>query len=109
MLDLFVLRGNEMGEIMPIKNEVMNDFDFKKVAKVMKSVGWKYGDSGSKFPTVDRLKDVASGLLDDILNDATVLSASTGGFKVYWESLDDDGSFKILKLDFILESGHAFK
>ena len=94
---------------MSIKKDIMNDFDFENVAMVMKFVGWKYNDN-KKSPTIQELKDVAGILIDDILKDNTIVSVGTGGFKTYWNYLDDDDrTIRALKLDFILESAHALE
>jgi hypothetical protein len=93
---------------MTAKENVLKNFDFEKVVKVMNFVGWRYWDTPGKEVTVDELKAVASGCIDSLLSKETVTSSGTGGFVAKWEYEDDEGTEKFLKLEFVLTTAYEF-
>lgn len=89
------------------KEVIINDFDFEKVEKVMKSLNWKWIDGGvpGNFeyqPKISDLKEVASMCLDKVINsNESEDSYSFGGF----EALKVDG---MLELRFLLDVSNPF-
>ena len=75
--------------------EILRQFDFKKVHKVMTVLDWTWGDH-ERVPTVGELRDCARELLTCCLKQGKGFSC-TGGF---WAILDEDGE---LTLQFVLE------
>jgi phage pi2 protein 07 len=78
--------------------DVMDEFDFDKVHKVMKYVGWEWGDCDG-VPSTYSLIKVAEELLKDAYTKNTTVAQ--GGFIAKMEN----GS---LELSFILESMTTF-
>ena len=60
-----------------LKNEILDNFNFKKIAKAMKAVGWVYAPI-SKVPDADYLKEFADELLDSVYENKF---AECGGFR----------------------------
>jgi hypothetical protein len=65
--------------------DALTKFDFEKVQKTMKSLGWKW--YGSKFPpSVDEMKETCNELFEisirDHLKDNKDISWRTGGFQL---------------------------
>ena len=93
---------------MTAKENLLKEFDFEKVAKVMGLLGWKYYDTVGDKVTVDELKTFASNYIDRFLEeDHRVDSISSGGFVVSWEWITEER--KVPKLEFILETGYGFE
>lgn len=74
---------------------IIDNFDFKKVSKVMHFLDWTWFDS-NKPPTIDRLKEIAKKLLNDAYYSENGYVISTGGFKA--TKLED-----FLKLEFVIK------
>jgi hypothetical protein len=89
------------------KDIILNDFDFEKVEKVMKTLDWKWIDGGvpGNFeyqPKISDLKHIASTCLDNVINSIDDEdSCSIGGF----EALKTDG---MLELRFVLDVSNPF-
>lgn len=81
--------------------EIMTEFDFEKVHKVMKFLNWKWSEVG--VPSINMLKMTAKQLLSEVAlshNDDTW--TETGGFRV-------EKRFNKLTLSFVLESWSVIK
>ncbi len=68
---------------------IMDNFDFAKVCRVMQYLDWRWGDG--LVPTVERLQQVALGLLTDVrsqLEHHSNYQECTGGLLAigYWSS-----------------------
>ena len=59
-------------------DHIIQEFDFKRVYKMMKAVNWKYSNPAG-VPSIDRIKGVARSMLETCVRDNN-LFASTGGF-----------------------------
>ena len=77
-------------------NDIMNDFDFVKAHKVMKTLNWEWRDEG--VPNLYSIMKTAEGLLIEAFDAKGTFA--TGGFTA---SMDDD----VLTLSFNLEYGEA--
>lgn len=64
--------------------EITEQFDFEKVRNYMAFVGWKYWDSPDT-PTIENLKETASGLLERVKQDE-IAWTMTGGFRASIDS-----------------------
>lgn len=87
--------------------QVLENFDFDKVHKVMEVLDWKWvgGDTQDGVPSVYRLIKKAEGLLKDCVNEiehrnTNTFVLSTGGFKATCVKYDD-GEI-VLELEFVL-------
>jgi len=81
--------------------QIMENFDFEKVHKVMVALGWEWylGRGGSGIPSVKSLKERAGELLsnvDDLICEGDTITSSSGGFEAKYA----DGC---LSLSFIVE------
>src|ERR1700761_5530858 len=72
-----------------LKAEILENFDFSKVRKVMKTLDWKWERNGIKaVPKKKELRQQATALMDrliyDLSQDLTLSekSVATGGFRV---------------------------
>ena len=77
--------------------DIMNDFDFVKVHKVMKALNWEWQDDG--VPNLYNIMKTAEGLLIEAFDGKGTFA--TGGFVA---SMNDD----VLSLSFNLEEGEAY-
>ena len=99
-------------------DEVMDNFDFHKVCKVMKFLNWRWATAEEGIPEIWELKREARRLLNECLYEIIkhgedTWSISTGGFSVhatnYKEAEVDDDEFHLgLKLSFELEDWDAY-
>jgi hypothetical protein len=86
--------------------EIMENFDFKRVHKVMSALDWTYYDSAG-IPSPDRIKEKAAELLTNIAEvktDQYGFYSTVAGFQVYSNSVG-----KIIKLSFIVAEWEASK
>lgn len=76
---------------------IINNFDFARVRLVMYNLGWTWFDDSINTPSIERLKDAARELLEDVYDTdiEEFTSTSSGGFKA--TKLDD-----FLSLEFII-------
>lgn len=100
-------------------DDVMDNFNFHKVHKVMKFLNWTWGFSANGVPEIYELKETARRLLNECLYDLIqhgedTWNISTGGFCVratnYKDAeVEDDDSFRLsLKLSFELEDWDVY-
>lgn len=61
-------------------DNILNDFDFKKVLKVMRFLDWKWR---GKTPTLSQLRREAERCLYTTLNTENCMWCGTGGFMAY--------------------------
>lgn len=92
-------------------NDVMDNFDFGKVAHTMKALDWKWALPGGEYEVPDEftLRKQARELLTETIEsskndyDGSGVTISTGGFEVYYK--EDD---KYLELKFVLTSWNSY-
>lgn len=87
------------------KQKILDEFDFHKVRKAMKAVGWKWGVTRKgchklDLPTIDELKEQAIRLLQEVMTRDTTISC--GGFEA---SKNDN----LLSLKFCIDSKRIYK
>ena len=67
------------------KSEIMRDFNFAKVQRVMKFLDWKWARAKSKecVPSIQELKETAEFLMEQVIEKDSMKYhyVSTGGFK----------------------------
>ena len=84
-------------------DEIMDNFDFEKVAKVMETLNWTWLGADTS-PTVEELQNMAGNLLWDVCNaDYDVVSA--GGFEASKDFSDPDDPYVALR--FVVEEWDA--
>ena len=76
-------------------DEIMDNFDFRKVAEVMEHLGWGWCGSGYEVPTESEIRSTARRLLQDVSRKLPS-NVSTGGFRA--QSYEDGN----LTLEFVL-------
>lgn len=99
--------------------QILFDFDFKKVHKVMDFLGWKWAMSGAdenmefRIPTEEELKEKAYKLLKDAVENES--SVSCGGFEVILDKHNfltydyDGGNYHCnIGLKFVIEHSNDF-
>lgn len=96
----------QMEEKERIIAEVMDNFDFDRVEKVMQFLGWSWFDDGGRFevPSISVLKWRAEGMLDDVMEHygtGEYCSVKCGGFVA---TLTVKGE---LSLEFVLNESEA--
>jgi hypothetical protein len=79
-------------------DEIMDWFDFEKVAKAMEALDWSWASSCEKTPTPPELRVRARGLLKEAV--AKKGRRATGGFWAAYEEAEDGVG---LSLSFRLE------
>ena len=101
----FALTETERNKI----NDIMKDFDFKRVHDVMSYLDWKWAGCGSEkcgVPSVEKIKEEARRLLVDAAYEKT--NIATGGLRAVYErdgAHDDD---PYIGLEFIVEECEGF-
>jgi len=88
-------------------DEIMENFDFKKVHNVMEFLDWKWASSttADAVPSIDEIKDEAARLLWDVVNDPENEVIATGGLRVTKDFSDYRHPF--ISLEFVLEEWDA--
>lgn len=81
--------------------DVLKNFDFEKVQKIMTSLDWKWCGTLHGVPTVDEIKALAHRLLVDAIYENTTIA--TGGLRATYESKKDEDDVSFLSLEFIVE------
>ena len=79
--------------------EIMDNFNFNKVHRVMVSLGWVYAMEG--VPTLESIKKTALGHLKHVKNTEDCISIESGGFRA---SIKEGEGQKYLILQFIVAS-----
>ena len=91
-------------------DDIMENFDFERVHKVMDVIGWRWVFALNGIPSVEELKKTAKTLLVSACKEKTTVS--TGGFKAIYEESskwdDDDDKDPYVGLEFILEEWEGF-
>lgn len=86
-------------------NEIMDEFDFAKVAKYMKQSNWKwaFGESSmhSLTPSEIELRNYAKAIMEKVAKESIVSYGSRGFLVKFSENKDDH--WVNIKLMFILE------
>ena len=90
--------------------EILENFDFDIVKKVMEAVDWTYFDS-EEVPTTYRLIKTARERLEDAYNMAIErkkdCNSSCGGFKVFAGYVEEKETVTYLELNFVVTSWEA--
>jgi len=92
-----------MKKLIEQRDIILNDFDFKKVKKVMTSLDWVWVDENQMkyHPTIDDLRKVAGFCLDNVIKSKDEEGIyCAGGF----EALKING---VLELRFIVEMNNS--
>jgi len=79
-------------------DNIMDNFKFEQVRKVMEPLDWEWAGTEEGVPTIPELRREARRLLKMSFEEKT--NVSTGGFHVMYES-NDDGEF--IQLMFAVE------
>lgn len=91
-------------------DNIMHEFDFYKVHKVMELLQWVWitcGENGkAAVPTVGHMKAEAKRLLIEAAYEKT--NIATGGFKAVYETTGPDDDDPYIGLEFIVEDGEGF-
>ena len=98
VLEMPSIENEDISEAKPIKgdiidfnlrdkmvNNIMADFNFEKVQKVMKFLGWKYYDSSCP-PTIKELRETALECLNAVKYETEYKIYATGGFCARFET-----------------------
>ena len=85
---------------MKIQN-IMENFDFKKVHNVMGQLDWTWASTKYGVPTIDEMKCEAKRLLIDACIEKTCVS--TGGFRAVYEECSQGDPDPYIGLEFIIE------
>ena len=87
-------------------DEVMDNFDFNKVAKAMKALGWVWATTQFDVPTESDIRkqarDILNNVYDSSIRTGEDCTRGTGGFEATY-MLD----YKMLSLKFIVSSWEA--
>ena len=94
-------------------SKVVDQFDFKKVRKIMKKLDWKWGAyNDARVPKVEEMQETCWDLLNSVLDNLEEIpagSASTGGFEVYLENSGNLGiKFVLESAEYEVETGEAY-
>lgn len=79
--------------------EILRDFNFVKVEKVMQALEWKWAIGQElRVPEIDEMKDTCIRLLNTAARDKTVVSS--GGFEASYKI--DDFDKEVFALKFVV-------
>ena len=89
-------------------NDIMDNFDFDCVHRVMEFLNWKwvFAKTSSGVPSIDEIRDFAFDLLVRAAKEKT--NIASGGFKAVYEDSDEDNPDKFIQLEFILTDYEGF-
>lgn len=76
-------------------DEIMDWFDFEKVAKTMEALNWKWVSAEEGVPTIGEIRTEARHLLTQVITER--ITVGTGGFKASYNR-----KYKHLTLEFIV-------
>jgi hypothetical protein len=76
-------------------DNIMDWFDFEKVHKTMKALGWEWVGAEEKIPCQGEIREKARQLLTEAIQ--TEMSMGTGGFQVTYIPVQG-----FLKLEFVV-------
>jgi hypothetical protein len=83
--------------------EILRDFDFVKVEKVMQALKWEWVIGQElRVPEIDEMKDTCMRLLNTAARDKTVVSS--GGFEASYKI--DDFDKEVFALKFVVAHDH---
>lgn len=82
--------------LMELRDSIMDNFEFDRVAKTMKVLKWGWAsndpDENMQIPDEGRIRREARSLIDHLINtigtDKEIHSVSTGGFTVEFDEID---------------------
>ena len=94
------------GELAKI-DDIMRDFNFEKVHKVMEMLDWKWAMTKYGVPTVEELRGEARRLLVEAANEET--QVATGGFRAVYEKNGASDPDPFISLEFVLEECEGFE
>lgn len=86
--------------------DIIRDFDFKKVHDVMDFLDWKWAMSKEGVPTIEELQAEARRLLVEAVTERTCVA--TGGFRAVYEADGADDEDPYIGLEFIVEECEGF-
>ena len=87
--------------------DIMRDFNFDKVLRVMKLLHWKWALTKFGVPTIEELKVEARRLLIEAAVEET--QVATGGFRAVYEKSGPNDTDPFISLEFILEECEGFE
>lgn len=87
--------------------DIIRDFNFEKVHKVMEMFDWKWAMTKYGVPTIEELKGEARRLLVDAAVEET--QVATGGFRAVYEKSGPSDTDPFISLEFILEECEGFE
>ena len=88
-------------------DDIMRNFNFEKVHKVMEMLDWKWAMTKYGVPTVEELKVEARRLLEDATHEET--QVATGGLRAVYEKNGSDDPDPYIGLEFIVEECEGFE
>lgn len=97
------LSATELAKI----EDIMRDFNFDKVQRVMKLLHWKWALTKFGVPTIEELKGEARRLLVEAAVEET--QVATGGFRAVYEKSGPSDPDPFISLEFILEECEGFE
>jgi len=99
-------------------DEIMEEFDFVKVERIMFHLNWKWGISTYRTPNIDELKETAEQLLRDAAESRlgdfieqhheVGITSATGGFKATAWCNEAKTEITGLRLEFIVTDWDSF-
>ena len=79
--------------------EILRDFNFVKVEKVMQAIEWKWAIGNDlRVPEIDEMRDTCVRLLNEAARDKTTVSS--GGFEASYKI--DDFDKEVFTLKFVV-------
>lgn len=114
----FLENDNNKNLVQEEIDNILDDFDFEKIHKVMEALGWVWEPIGSRVPTIAQLRKAARARLRDATSadpsyKDSVRIVSSGGFKATFEVFGaewDERPFDdfFLGLEFVVEEQARF-
>ena len=87
--------------------DILRDFDFKKVHDVMYFLDWTWISTKVGGPSVDEIREEAHRLLVDAAKEKTCIA--TGGLRAVYEKGDENDPEPFIGLEFIVEDCEGFE
>ena len=89
---------------------ILDEYDFHRVQKVMEALNWIWVSSEGEVPSIGELRRQARSLLEDVYNKeaSPFYMVGTGGFEAT-RTMETGDLNKYLSLKFVVEEGNNYE
>jgi hypothetical protein len=114
------MEKHEFRDIEKLKEDIINNLDFREIRIAMEALNWTWEKNGKKYlPSIKELIESVEERMDDVyqsylkhekdgtLEDGKKWGSNSGGFHVYYHGVDEYGP-NGFSVKFVVEEWHNF-